>query len=510
MGKLSYDIDDDGQTSTLDDDHIVGQLAKLGYNPQGGSEDGRTITLVDDQGPYQVTLSEALGNLGYDVKGASVNPAKAGYDTVDGNLRAVVSKLPNDDMRKQALEQTLQRQGIPNAQVMGQGRDWYYYDPESGQYKGLTNTPGWDRYDALEGALEIPRMAGSALGATGLGAVTGGLGALGGAAAGGAMGDIATRAILSQISPEYKRVSEENMGAMAKDVGINAAVDAGSFGLAKYGLPAAAGLLGKNARAATTAVMNKGIVSPTVKAAGSVVEGAGGAVAAGAGRLQNAAGRAGLATFAPGLAEAELVGDVLKAPGYLAKNIPRAMQALGSHPTANKFFPSAGAWLRRQGSGLRRAATESLETGSDKLARGMSMSEEAAKRGVTSGSTLGELGHRAATAMGATGATAKTARAIGRTVGNGMDGAAHIGSVISTGTRGAAGTALGAVQGAGKAAQAVGGLGRRAGTLASPLESRAVLQTLGNEYVGDPMREALDNLQRARMKAKMSQTLVHN
>lgn len=519
MATITYDVKDLG---TVDDQHVVDQLAQMGYNPQGPSADGRTITLVDAQGPYTLSIPDALSKLGYEVQGMTVVPEAASFDTVSAALRAGVAKLPSDSMRQQYLEQSLINKGIPDPKVVGQGRDWYYYDPQGGGYKALTNTPGWDAYDGMEAAVELPRVVGSALGGFG-GAALGGAGAIPGAMAGGGIADVATRYAISQISPEFRQVAEQNMGTMAKDVGVNMAIDGATMGVAKAA-PAAIGAVFPAWRQGVSNVMNKGIVSPTVKAAGQAVEATGRGVAGAARTLQTPFGRSVAGMGIPGVAEAEIAGELLNLPAAALRNSPNLMQRLGSTRMAEEYFPAAAQALRRGGQNLRRATT-AVDPGSatERIARMMRVpgSEEAIARGATAPAVARVLGERGVRRLGQglhslglretpfNPGTVKAAGQFAERLGRGAENVGRFGQGLATTARGVTGAALGGIQGAGNMARYAGSAIKKAGTLGSPLETRAAMQQ-GGDWLKDEAMERLERLQRARLRASMDQTLASN
>jgi hypothetical protein len=238
-----------GQTGVVDANYVVSQLQEAGYNPQGVSADGLTMTLVDDQGPYEVKTTEALKNLGWTVQTAL--PQNADYDNVQMGWRAAITKLPDDDTRRAYIEGQMKKLGHEAPSIVGSGRDWYAFNPASNQYVALTNNPTWDTSDLVEGGLEGMRAVGSALGG-GAGALSGGgtpasiaLG-MGGAAAGGAAVDTIQNLALGYLDPQFRETATKNMGAMGSDMAWKAGLDgltAGAFGsLAKYGGKLGAGL----------------------------------------------------------------------------------------------------------------------------------------------------------------------------------------------------------------------------------------------------------------------------
>lgn len=520
MANVMYDVKDWG---TVDDQHIVEQLRGMGYNPQGVSADGQSVTLVDAQGPYTLKIPDALQKLGYEVQGTTVVPDAASYDTVSAGLRAGVAKLPSDSMRQQYLEQSLINKGIPDPKIVGQGRDWYYFDPQTGGYKALTNTPGWDQYDGMEAAVEMPRVIGSALGGAAGGLMGGGIGAIPGAAAGGGIADVATRFAMSQISPEFRQVAEQNMGTMAKDVGVNMAIDGATMGIAKYA-PGAVGAVLPGARGLVQNVMNKGVVSPAARTAGQVVEATGRGVEGVARTLQTPFGRSVAGMGIPGVAEAEVAGELLNLPAAALRNSPNLMQRLGSTRMAEEYFPAVAQGLRRTGQNLRRA-TASVDPGSvtERMARGMAVpgSEEAVARTVSAPAVARVLGERGVRGLGQklqqsglretpfTPDTVKSAGQFAERLGRGAESVGRFGQGLASTARSVAGAGLGVAQAAGATTRYAGSALKKAGTLGSPIESRAAMQQ-GGDWLKDEAMERLERLQRARLRASMDNVLASN
>ncbi len=442
----------------------------------------------------------------------SGGPPGANYQTIDPEMRAIVSKLPSDALRKQALEQMLRNRGVPDPQVQGQGRDWFMQDPQSGALNALTNTPEWDRFDALEGAVELPRTITAAVGGTlgALGGAVGGppgaiAGAIGGAGVGGGLGDVATRAALAAYSPEFRGIAEENLGAMAKDVGINAAIDAGTAGIAKGAAPAARALFGPAAGAATKSIVNNGVVSPVLRGAGAAAETLGGGAASVARTMQTPFGRSVATMGIPGMAETEAVGELAQLPAAAARNLPKGMQKVGSYPFVQENFPKAAEWLRGTGQSIRRAASPA-DLAEEGLAK-FRVSPQPPPRVPTSGGVLREVSQRGAQALGASPRVAKTAGQVANVVGQGADALATAGKGVATGARGVAGVGLGGVEAGGRLMQGLGKATNRAGTLASPFESRAGIQA-GLDRGGDEFRDYLDRLRRERARSNMDLILA--
>lgn len=472
--------------------------------PAPGTVEGGYEFIGGDPGD-QTSWQPVSNQVGF--SGPQGGPPGANYNSIDPEMRAIVAKLPDDRMRQQALEQVLRNRGIPDPHVQGSGRDWYMADPQTGALNALTNTPEWDRYDALEGVMELPRVVAGAAGAA-VGSFAGPVGGMAGAAAGGALGDVATRGAMAYLSPEFRGLAEENLGAMAKDVGINAAIDAGTFGIAKGAGPLAGKLFGKPAGQAVGSVVNKGVISPVAKGAGQVLETAGQGTANVARTMQTPFGRSVATMGIPGASEAEVLGELATLPAAAARNLPHGMQRLGSSQTLNELSPELGQWLRSQGQGIRRAASPSNLT-EEGLSRLQVNPGAAPRPSPSAGGVLREVAQSGAQRLGASPGTVKTAGQLGNVIGQGAEALAVGGKGLATGARGVAGIGLGAAEAGGRAVQGAGSLLRRAGTLASPFESRAVIQSGLNEGK-DQYQEYLDRLRRERSKSNIESILAGN
>lgn len=513
--KLNYEIDG---KSNLSDSDVEAQLRQRGYQTQGVSPDGRKITVVDENGPYQIDIGKFLAGNGQNVTGVTPHPDSADYDTVDGMMRAIVSKLPSDDMRKSALEQALQNKGIQGAQVMGSGRDWYYFDPQSNQYKGLTNTPGWDRYDALEAALEIPRVLGAVGGGALAGGASGGLMAAGGAGAGGAFGDLVTKNALSYLSPEYKAAADANRGRMILDTAATGLTDAAGFGVAK-GLTKVPGLIGN--------VASKGVAGRVMQQAGGIGTGIGEAAAPVADMAQSVAGREAVAT-AMGMGGPLTASGALTLPKAAMSGANRVVSGLGKMLTpeeggtglvnwigrqAENIAPGVGKRLSQAGEAMRAegvAQDAAVKTIPQKIAQAAQLSEEQALPQPSARGAGRAFGKNIAQGLGASPETVDAATRFGGGVGKLADVAGNLGDATGKVMRGVAAVPIGMAQ-VGTRVGAYGGKAlTTAGQLLSPIESRLATSYAGDKYGRESMNEYLDRLQREKLKAKMDGILVNN
>jgi len=538
---LVYTVKHQGQgdAERVDNAHVMQELGRMGYNPQNMSPDGQTVTLVDANGPYEVPVQKALENLGYQVSEISVMPEASNFDGISAQLRLGVAKMPNDIMRQQYLEQHLREQGIPNPKVVGSGRDWHMYDPETSKYKALTNTPEWDGYDAAEAAIELPRVLGGALGGVGAGllGLPSGPGAIAAAAAGvgagGAAADTAVRALLAGIDPAYKTISEENLGAHGKDIGINAAIDTATMGLLKGGgqVLSKMGPVG----GAANQVINQGVVSPVVRGFGATAEAVGGGVAKAARGMQTPFGRS-VVSMGTGTGELEAAGWLAGVPQWAAKKFPGAAQKVAGwgESAANKINRVAGAprgefigphpgitgQVGQKFAGARESIKSMAEESVPKptfmqnYGSRMSVGGGAPAPASPSASNIGgAIGRKTGEAIerklaaprggnigpNKPGNYASTMETFGRGAGEVADIAASVGRGAQNVAQATAGTALGGaelggrlVQGAGKGLKTIGGF-------TSPLESRYAAQR-GTDWAQDE----IERLRRQRLQSRMS------
>lgn len=524
-----------GQVGNIKTPEIVSQLQEAGYNPQGMSADGTKITLHDDQGPYEVPVHEALKGLGWQVKGAT--PSDADYDNVQPAWRAAVHKLPDDESREAYIKGQMAKLGQPDAQVMGQGRDWHVFNPKTSQWVGVTNSPDWDKSDLVEAGLEIPRMAASALGGAG-GALAGeGVASIPGAMAGAALGggaiDTAERGLLAARDPVYRQVAGDRMGAMAKDVGFNAALDGATAGVFKGAPMLAKGLLGKTAGAATEGILNNGVVSTAARAAGKTAEMGGGAVRGLAKMADREAGHDVMASMIPGAAEGQTLGLGMRAPAWLSSKAADLAGRAGESKTMNAMAPDASANLRQLMREMTRKNTVLPSVGDQ-------AEEQIGKFADTmAGGTKAPASARAAFDTKPSTLYANLGRSIGRNSYDVLKGGAEDASLPAWHAWGSKGASMGQKfgkgledldklgQGVERTANAVGksvikgarygGQGvqyggkalKNAGRLGQPLENRALLR-YGAEEAYRPDFEQASSSRKKKPQAMMGTELVQN
>jgi hypothetical protein len=518
-----------GQSGKVDANYVLTQLQGAGYNPQGVSADGQTLTLHDDQGPYEVKTADALKNLGWNVRGAA--PLQADYNNIQMGWRAAVNKLPDDASRRAYIEGQARNLGHQEIQVLGSGRDWYIFNPQTNQWMGVTNNPEWDMSDLVEAGLEAPRAIASAVGG-GVGAVSGAgtpaslaLGAAGAGLAGGAV-DASERALLAAFDPQYREQVRQNAGATAADVGFGAGLDAATMGIAK-GAPMALGFLKPELGAAASRLVNNGIASSATKGLGASMEAGGAAVKGLAGALDNPLGRD-LATLAmPGVGDASGLGLTMQLPSMATRGGARGLGSLGEAEWMRNLNPELAQKMRLYSAGLLakspakpgfaqalqegaeefagrasttpglRAAPAAAEADSadimEKLFRDAAVgASKRAPRAVPHASgleTIEEAGQRALEDTTRRARIGQTAGRVGRAVGRGMENAATVGRGLEKGAGAVVGGALKGARAAGAATQRTGQALRALGTAAAPIENRALGRFAAEEAYGPSFEE---------------------
>lgn len=353
---LQFSIqNNDGVTTDLGVNDLVQQLQGQGYQVKGVSADGSAIKLVDDKGEYDVAPQDVLQDLGWKV--AAVNPVDADYSNINKDWRQAVTVLPADDHKRAYLEGQFKQAGIPDAKIVGSGRDWFVFDPEMNKYVALTNNPDWDMSDASEALVSAPRIAGSMLGGA-AGAIAGGglnplTGALG-AGAGGALGDAGTRLFMAQRDPQLKQIMTDDLGAMAKDVGVNALYDAGAQGL-MLGAPKVIGsLLGPQAAKSAQTMAQSGPLSTVARKLGGMAE-EGGRIVNKVTRVADTGfGREVASLGIPGAAEAVTLGTIGQLPSQAVRGAARGLGWTGQRQALQKAAPEAAEWMTKTSKNLLR------------------------------------------------------------------------------------------------------------------------------------------------------------
>ncbi len=331
---MQYHIETPEGTHVVDTPTIMQQLQASGqYNVQGTSDDGTSLNLAQPDGSVQtVPVTQLLGNLGWQVSNAVPMDGHVDYDNVQAGWRAAVHKLPDDMTRRAYVEGRMREVGVEQPQIQGAGRNWYVFNPGSKTWIAVTNSPTMDRGDIMEAGLEIPKYAGSAFGGA-AGAVAGGgvaslATAAGGAALGGAGVDVLERSAIAAADPTFRRISSQNLGAHAADIGKGAALDAATMGAFK-GLPMAAKAISPKMGQVMETMANTGLASSAMEGTGAVLQGGGRAVRGLAGAIDNPLGRNLASAGMPIAGEASAAGFMMQAPEYLATAGARGIGTAG-------------------------------------------------------------------------------------------------------------------------------------------------------------------------------------
>lgn len=321
-----------GNPGTISTYEVQQQLKNVGYNVIGTSADGLGLTIQGAQGPYELNIPDALGKMGWQhLSHVPENPE----NDVQAGWRAAITKIPDEDAKRAFLETKMRHGGIEDPKVVGQGRDWYAFNPHTSKWYAITNSPDWEMADLAEGGLEGARFLGSAAGGA-LGGVTGAglggpvgapLGAAAGAGLGGGAVDIASRGLLAAMDPDFKNYAEENLGSQAADVGKSAGIDAAMFGAGKAIMPAR---------------MAAGVISGGLKSTGAAAEAGGQLLSKGAGTLAGSdIGSTVASQFIPGISEATTAGWLGQLPAAAAEGIPRAAGNLAENGTFREIAGDA-------------------------------------------------------------------------------------------------------------------------------------------------------------------------
>lgn len=500
--------DQSGEEHTFDEAHLMNDIAQNGANPTGISADGLHITFQGAKGPYQASVTDVLAKMGYNSVG--IKPIDADDAHVNPAWRAQITNLDDDDAKQAFLTAKLKREGEADPKVYGSGRDWYAYSPNLGKWLALTNGKGWGLGDVAEGALKGTRMVGSAVGAGvggAMGAAAGGIGAIPGSMAGAALAgggiDAIEKGINAFADEDFR--NSEGLGAHVANIGLGAALDAGTAGtfgsIGKYGAPALKNLV------------QNGLASSAARGVGGTLNAGGKLAADAAGGLNSTPfGRDVAAAFIPGASQMQNAGFLMQAPSQILTGGASALKGMGeSGLVKNIIGEDAASALAGSGKSLlqNRVPTSATDKFGNLMREGMHGAESATTRPVTATDVTTNLGENvgkfftkepgvvsreayeaARATAGASedaadkqafeefinatkhrGAAQTTGADIGRKAGQYIEGADKIGEALNSGARGISAGALYGIQGLGKAAQYGGGALSTAGKLAAPLEN---------------------------------------
>lgn len=317
---LEYAVHGDDEDSyTTTPDELAQEFLKAGAKNASVTPDGTTLHVSDAQGGVrELDIKQLLEAQGNQV-GFKPQEDKVDYDSIDPSYARKLELIGNDESSRQMLlKSQLGAKGIKDAKIIGQGDDYYYFDPETNKYKALTNKPGMDMSDIYRA---IPGIA------SGIGAIGGGLaGAAGGAGLlsipaaglGAAGGSMAMRNLMrmteGHMDPEFDKVLRRNDPTFDEVKSGNLRPETKNY-LSEEGHHAAvdgiAGMVGNLPIPFLQSGLNNGIASRTAQGVGKLAEVGGGAVK---GATDYLAGPGGVPSFAREMmAQASPLGPIKNA-----------------------------------------------------------------------------------------------------------------------------------------------------------------------------------------------------
>jgi len=487
------------QTFSISPEELAESFNQQGYQSSLTPDRGQ-IRLVDSSGETgSVDIAKYLEGRGDKI--ISMTPQSANYDSVKPEWRAAIEKLGDPRLQKAYLQSALEIEGVKDVQIMGQGSDYYFYDPRSGRYNALTNKPGFDFSDAAGFVPQAAEFAGGLLGSVGGGVVGAGagagvagpLGSIGGGAFGSMLGGSAGRGITDQVQswfqPELRPFLESEEFQSKRDQ--EGLIDAFGGGFAG-GLPA---------------LFNRsGIASTVAKNAGGFTEKAGKVVGDAGAYLSSEATPAKMArgiaeNFVPVTGQFQLPAMVARAgeliPGAVKKYGERGMaktvaptidELVNMAPdlknTARKSLYGQAKWDKIMAS---RFVPEAEESAAQKFANSLAGKPGAVKgvRPATGGETVANLSR------------GSKYENIGKSAGNLLDVASQSGRAVDKVNEKAVLAATRSAQGLGRGVQGVGKIAKDAGTALAPVENRMFLQ-------GGLQSDDFNQFMRDRQKKRLS------
>lgn len=505
----------EGETKPVSVESLADILqSKFGEQVLGISPDGMTLQVMDTDGPIDVPVMEAFHSIGF--QASNPTPQKPDYSQVSPSARAAITAIGGEDNKLAYLKMLEQKRGNLNPQIMGSGRDFFVFDPQTNQYRALTNNPEWDSSDLAEFGVEAPGAIGSiiggGLGAAG-GAAAGGVpaipGLMAGAAAGSAIGNSVTKIATSILDPDAGKVMGNSLGRQAAGVAGSAAMDAVGAGVGAK-IP--------------------GLASTAAKYGGDVVASAGRMMGHGAKMIDKPLGRdiVGSMVTGPTMATAELglraPAEIMKAanrfPGWLGQKMAQAPEWLESKGLMSDLGPEAQEatkrWFGKQASQLQNYTKRlNVKTDFPSNARGemmrdaekfanfaggkpkqspVTLEDELANLGEYMGA--GKKGRQIQHVAEEGGYSPSEARmfarteesnpawaAVGAKAGRALETANSLGKGIGAANQAVGGGVIKGIRGAGVLTTAAGDAARYAGTAMSPLENRFLSRYGSEEYL---------------------------
>jgi hypothetical protein len=323
---VAYKVDmPDGTSAEITPSKVVNDLSAMGVQATLTPNGQEVHYNVNGQAMAMPVRDMIAGVLG-PVTGILFDPGATDFSGVDSSLRLGIENLPSDDLRQKFLTFQMETRGIKDPQIFGQGSDWALFDPNSGQYKALTNRPGMDLSDigqvGAEGTRILGSIGGGALGAAS-GLAAGPLGAVAGGAlgsgVGGQLGRAGIDALLAATQPGYR----ETLASLAEEgLGDFAAQRAGEFGIDVAGgtLGSALGLIPGLKQGALTKLGST--LSGATERTGATLAAAGGAGA------RSEFAKQAVPIFG-GLETPQIAAWLAQGPAYVGRNLPKVGEWVG-------------------------------------------------------------------------------------------------------------------------------------------------------------------------------------
>jgi hypothetical protein len=494
-----------GETIEMSPHQIMTQ-ANMALQPAGKAiqaitPDGLTAQIIQNGQAFTVPLTNFLKAGGMQIESALPAEQNTDFSMVNPAWRFGVANLSDDAQKASYLRSKLEKEGINDPQIVGSGRDFFFYDAPSGKWQALTNSPEWDLADLAEAGQMVPGMIGGAVG-MGIGATAGTAampvagtvaGGAAGGAAGTAMGETAVRGLAAAVDPEYREAFD--LGGAAKDVAISSAIG-GAMPIAAKGLGTVAKpILGKALPYAASPI------STATQAAGRVGQ-IGGKIAQGGAIANTRAGRFLGSMLTPGISDVALMGALAEIPEMAVRGTGKVGQKLGATKmfagdTAEEIMSSLGRTLGGKMGGGRLGPraddiSKALQTGAEEglaAARQFGpitpqMARDVAKRGaataarpyVASGARAGQEG----------------GEQFMRQLGQGVEGLGKAGRGVMQLAEDVVGLGGRAVAGAGRRAESLGTMMGKAAPAMRRWEPAVLAQGAGRPLVPGKMQAPME------------------
>lgn len=515
---LNYKIEGaDGNEMSMAADQVVNDYQNAGYQNVSLSQDGQTFTATDPKTgqPMDANLSDLIAAQYGKVK--SSVPQNVDYNGVNKSWRAAIEALPNDaSVRKAYLQTKMDGLGFKDRKIIGDGEDFYSFNPETGKYSALTNSPGLDMSDVAgflpSAARMVGAIGGGALGGTAAaaagsvvpvaGTVAGGIaGAATGAAAGGALADEGMRKVAGFFDSDFKNtmnnMSEEQQSGNRREQAGRALLDGGTGGFSR--IPGVAKALNKMAPTSWFA-----------RGAGKAAD-VGGRIAGGAGKFvaENDLARGVATTMTPGLGQAQQAGLIMRAgelPGLINKGVQKVAQRFAPK---SGVAEAAGEFMKPRAvpyTGVDKfasKATKFMQGGAEEAGQAIVPAKAGVKDTITNmfSKTGSKLDERAFANSGNVTGYQDILENLGKNAGGGLQNMSTVGKGIEKGADNIMKYTAKGVQKSGEGVAKAGRGLNKLGRVAQPFEGRVIL----NRGVPQMAEEAQDAIPKVKRYFKPTQ-----